>query len=583
MTRRGNSTAAGTYGRLLAYVRPHWRIVAAAILATGVVAGANAMIPVIMRNAVGGLESGTAGPVTVAMLPVAIVAIFVVRGIMDFVAAYGLSWVGRSGIRELRSRLFAHYLRLPAAYLDTHPSADLLSKLTYNTEQVATAMSNAVVMLLRDSLTVLVLVGVMLYMSPQLSLMIALVAPTIALLVAYMNRAFRRYSTRIQNSMGDVTRVTEQALAGQRIIKIFGGEAQERTQFDAANGTNYRMNMRLIATRAAGDALTQYAIALGTAAVIYASFSNWLLTDLDAAVFAGFVTAMGMLFPPFKRLVNVNVAVQRGIAAAQSLFAILDEATEPDDGPQTLERAAGAVEYRHVSFRYREDAQAVLDDVNLTVAPGSTVAVVGRSGSGKSTLVGLLPRFYDVSGGAVFLDGRDVRDYGLESLRRQISFVDQNVVLFDDSIAGNIAYGALADCSRADIEAAAEAAYVTEFAAAMPDGLDTQVGERGVLLSGGQRQRVAIARALLKNAPLLILDEATSALDTESERRIQMALDRLMQGRTTLVIAHRLSTVEHAGLIVVMHEGRIVERGTHEELLNRDGHYSMLYRMQFAD
>jgi subfamily B ATP-binding cassette protein MsbA len=423
----------------------------------------------------------------------------------------------------------------------------------------------------------------MLILSPELSLLSAIVGPTIGVLVSYMSKAFRRYSARIQSSMGDVTRVTEQALQGHRIVKVFGGQDYERDQFDEINRRNFRLNVRLTATRAAGDSLTQYVVALGVAAVIFVAFSEWVLPDLTASLFVEFIAYMGMLLAPLKRLININVVVQRGIAAAESLFESIDAPVERDTGTEVIERAEGHVEFRRVSFSYDAGKRRVLDDFTIDVPAGSTLALVGRSGSGKSTVASLLPRFYDVEAGAILLDGKDVRSYRLADLRRQLSFVSQDVVLFDDTIAHNIAYGALAHFSRQDIERAAEAAYVAEFAAALPEGLDTQVGERGVLLSGGQRQRIAIARALLKNSPVLILDEATSALDTESERRIQDALGNLMQGRTTLVIAHRLSTVESADRIVVMRSGAIVETGTHAELLAHGGHYATLYRMQFAN
>ena len=384
--------------------------------------------------------------------------------------------------------------------------------------------------------------------------------------------------------MGDVTRQTEQTLRGNRIVKIFAGETQEQAQFVKINAKNFRLHLRVAgAVRAFGDSLIQYIVALGVAVIVFFVFSGWLSIELTAATFMGYIGALAMLLAPLKRLVNINVALQRGIAAADSLFEVLDEPGEPDRGDRPLARAQGSVEYRGVGFSYDEAKGTVLDDISFEVPSGSTIAVVGRSGSGKSTLVGLLPRFYDVDSGRILLDGTDIREYRLADLRRQISFVSQDVVLFDDSIAGNIAYGALRECSRADIERAADAAHVTEFAAELPDGLDASVGERGVLLSGGQRQRVAIARALLKDAPVLILDEATSALDTESERRVQDALKRLMQGRTTLVIAHRLSTVEDADRIIVMKDGRIVEQGSHRELIGQSRWYSMLHGMQFVD
>jgi ATP-binding cassette, subfamily B, bacterial MsbA len=570
------------YRRLLRYLYPHWRIVAAALVATIAHALANAGVPLLMNEVIERLENPGSATSPAWQIPLLIVVVFTVRSTTDFLTVYGLSWTGRSVIRDLREKLFDHYLAMPSGVLDQISSGVLISKLTYNTEQVAEAISNAIVTLVQDSLTIFVLVIMMIYFSPQLTLLIAVIAPTIGLLIAYMSKSFRRHSTRIQNSMGDVTRVAEQTLQGHRVVKVFQGENYERGQFHEINRRNFRFNVRLAATRAAGDSVTQYIVALGVAAVIFVAFSDWVFEELSAATFVGFITAMGMLLAPMKRLININAAVQRGIAAAKSLFETLDGPIERDTGTDAIERARGHVEFRNVSFSYGGGKGRVLDDVSIDVPVGSTVALVGRSGSGKSTVASLLPRFYDVEQGVILLDGKDIRSYRLSDLRRQLSFVSQDVVLFDDTIANNIAYGALAGSPRQDIERAAEAAYVAEFTAALPDGLDTQVGERGVLLSGGQRQRIAIARALLKDAPVLILDEATSALDTESERRIQGALGNLMRGRTTLVIAHRLSTVENADRIVVMSGGAVVETGTHDQLIARDGHYAALYRMQFA-
>ncbi len=583
MVLRLNPDVVSVYRRLLTYVSPYWYIIVPAVAAIVIYAGISLTVPLFLRDIIDQLLEDELNRGSPFRLPVLIAVVFALRGAMDFFTVYGLNWVGRSAIRDLREELFDSYLRLPVAFHDRSSTGALISKLTFNTEQVAEAVSNAVAVVVRDSLLVLGMLGMMIYFNLRLTLLIVVVGPVIALLVGVMSRAFRRQSARIQDSMGDVTRLTEQTLRGNRIVKIFAGEKQEQAQFVRVNAKNFRLHLRVAAIRAFGDALIQYIVALGVAVIVFFVFSGVFSIELTAATFMGFIGALAMLLAPLKRLVNINVALQRGIAAAESLFEVLDEPGEPDRGKAALARAKGNVEYREVQFAYDDVNGAVLEDVSFEAPSGSTIAVVGRSGSGKSTLVGLLPRFYDVDGGLILLDGTDIREYRLADLRRQVSFVSQDVVLFDDSIAGNIAYGALRECSRADIERVAEAAHVTEFAAELPDGLDARVGERGVLLSGGQRQRVAIARALLKDAPVLILDEATSALDTESERRVQDALKRLMHGRTTLVIAHRLSTVEDADRIIVMKDGRIVEEGAHRELIGRDGWYSMLHGMQFAD
>ena len=563
------------YRRLLRYVSPYVPVIAAAVVSMLIYSAANACVPLIMREVIGTLEeSGRSG--SRVIVPLMLAGAFLVRGTTDFVAVFGLSWVGRSVVREVRSEIFRHYTELPAQFFDRISSGELISKLTYNTEQLAEALSSVIVTVFRDSITILVLIGVMVYLSPSLSLLVFIVAPVVAFLVLLMSRAFRRYSIRIQASMGDATRVTEEALRGQHIVKIFEGQLYEQRQFDEVNKRNFGLNLKLIATRAVGDSLTQYVLALGVAAIIWIAFSEEMLQSLNAALFMAFLTAMGMLLAPLKRLININVVLQRGIAAGHSLFETLDEPIENDTGKESLVRARGVLEFRKVSFTYDYSKGRVLKDLSFSISSGRSLAIVGRSGSGKSTLVSLLPRFYDVEAGSILLDGEDIRQYQLRDLRRQISLVSQDVILFNDSIANNIAYGSLASSSREQLEEAAEAAYVTEFTNELPDGLETQVGDRGLLLSGGQRQRIAIARALLKDAPVLILDEATSSLDTESERRIQYALGKLMKGRTTLVIAHRLSTVETADCIMVLRDGKIVETGNHTELMAYDGYYKAL-------
>lgn len=575
-----DSDAVSVYRRLISYVTPHWKVIAGAVAAMLLYSGANAVVPFIMKAVIDTL--GDAGRSGGGYIPLMLLAAAAVRGSTDFVAVYGLGWLGRRVIRDLRSELFQQYTALPARFFDQASTGILISKLTYNTEQVAEAISTVLVVAVRDSLTMIVLVAAMIYFSPILTVLVAITIPIVGFLVGVMSRAFRRYSTRIQASLGDATRVTEEALSGQQIVKVFEGQAYELRHFNVINRRNYKVNLKLVATRAVGDALTQYTLAIGIAAVIWVAFSEQLAANLDAPTFMGFLTAMGMLLGPMKRVININVALQRGIAAGESLFEILDEPVEQDRGTITLTRARGDIEFRNVSFTYDPNKGRVLHDVSIKSPAGSTIAIVGRSGSGKTTLVGLLPRLYEIEGGAVLMDDIDIREYRLTDLRRQISLVSQDVILFDDTIANNIAYGVLASSSRAAIERAADMAHVTEFAEQLPEGLETNVGQRGILLSGGQRQRIAIARALLKDAPILILDEATSALDSESERRIQGALAALMRGRTTLVIAHRLSTVEGADCIIVLKDGAVVEQGTHEELLSLDGYYSGLHRMQFA-
>ncbi|MGD8323805.1 MAG: lipid A export permease/ATP-binding protein MsbA [Gammaproteobacteria bacterium] len=570
------------YARLFRYVSPHSRLLVIALVAAIFHAAADAALPLVMEQVGAYLTNPAEAHRLARYIPLLIVGIAVLRAVMDFVTVYFLSWVGRSVVRDLRGQLFERYLRMPARFYDAGSTGELLSRLTYNTEQVAEAISNAVVVLVKDLLTILWLIAVMIYLSWQLSLLVSIVAPIVILLVASLSRAFRRYSSRIQNSMGDVTRVAEQSLSAHKVVKVFRGEQQEAQNFDSFNHRNFRLHTRLAATRAAGESLTQLVIACGVAAIIYVAFSDWLGSTVSAAVFMAFIFALAQLLAPLRRLININSYVQRGIAAATSVFAVLDMDAERDTGNLRCTRARGDVEYRDVSFAYDSDRGKVLHNIDLSIASGETVALVGRSGSGKSSLVGLLPRFYDVDSGVICIDGVDIREYRLCDLRNQIALVSQDVMLFDDSIANNIAYGALRDASREEIERAAEAAHVLEFANEFPEGLAKTIGERGTLLSGGQRQRIAIARALLKNAPILILDEATSALDTESERIIQEALERLIENRTTLIIAHRLSTIENADRIVVLDEGAIVESGAHEQLLQADGFYAALYRMQFS-
>lgn len=571
--------ASRVYRRLLVYARPHLGMFLIGMLGMAMFAATDASLAWLVKVFLGGAFVNP-NPNILWVVPLGAVALFFVRGIGDYVSNYFPGFVGRQIIKALRGELFAKYLHLPASYYDAAASGQMLSRLTYNVELVAEATTNTVTVLIRDTLTILGLLGMLFYLNWQLAAFVLALAPLISWLVQYINRSFRRYSARIQSSMGDVTRVAKEALDAHRVIKIFNAEPHEEQVFGVANERNRHSNMRLIGARALSNPVVQQVAAIGLAGVLYFSIAQVFSKQMRVDDFMAFLTALLLITAPLRRLVNVFGPLQQGIAAGASVFEVLDAPSEPPGGTHHVDRVRGDVEFRDVSFSYSTANGAVLRNVSFRVPAGSTVAIVGKTGSGKSTLVSLLARFYDVNSGQVLLDNVDVRDYPRIDLRRQLSLVSQEVVLFNDSIRANIAFG-MTGATPAEIEAAATAAYVMEFAANLPQGLDTVIGDRGTLLSGGQRQRLSIARALLKDAPVLILDEATSSLDTESERRIQTALATLSEGRTTLVIAHRLSTVEQADLIVVMHESRVVETGTHVELLAHGGLYAQLHGLNF--
>jgi len=480
-------------------------------------------------------------------------------------------------------RAVEHMLRMPVRFYDRISPAQLVARLTYHVEQVAEAASNALTTVIKDGLTVIGLIAWLFWLNWQLAAFCMIVAPLIAGIVRYVSKRFRKVSKRIQDNMGQVAQTAEESVSGQRIVKIHGAQEYEARAFNIVNDRARSLALKIVATRGGSEATIQFIAAWAVAGIVFFATQPERLHEITPGTFVSFVGSMLALMNPMRSLGNVNERVQRGIAAAADIFKLMGEPPEPLGGDRPLGRARGAIEFRDVRFRYREDLPDALRGVSVTIQPGETVAFVGRSGSGKSTLLALIPRFYDVDGGAVMIDGHDLRDYPVKALRSQIALVDQQVRLFNASVAENIAYGLDTLPSQAELIAAAQAANAWEFIQKLPQGLDTMIGQNGTTLSGGQRQRLAIARALLKNAPILILDEATSALDTESERLIQAALDRLVAGRTTLVIAHRLSTVQRADRIVVMQDGRAVEQGRHEELLERGGLYASLYRMQFDD
>lgn len=582
MSKDKDSQIREIYRRLWRYVAPHRLIGLVAVIA---MAG-TALVEVTMVWLIEPLidEALVAKQLeTVRWMPYAFAAIFLLRGLTGFATEASLGWIGRSVISSLRREVFGKFLTLPTKFFEERSTAPLMSRMIYNVEMVAQSVTNVVVIVVRDFLTVIAAISLMVYQSAHLFLFVAILLPVVAALIQVLGRTFRRYSKRIQDSVGEVAQVSDEVLNANRIVKIFGGHDYEYERLSGIDQKNRQQHVKLIYFKSFGAALTQVIFGAGVAFVIYVASGMSIDGSLSAGQFMSFFGAMMLLLQPLRRIMDVNVMLQRGLAAGQSLFSIIDEPNEVNSGSVVKERVVGKIEFRDVSFAYDNERLQVLDGVSCSVEAGKTLAIVGHSGSGKSTLVSLVPRFYDIESGTILLDDTPVQDFDLLNLRENISLVTQDVVLFNDTIANNLAYGQLRERSRAELLQAAEAAHINDFVKDMPDGLDTIVGDRGVLLSGGQRQRIAIGRALLKNAPILILDEATSSLDTQSERRIQSALDALMKNRTTLVIAHRLSTVERADLIVVLDKGRLVESGTHETLLEQGGVYANLYRLQFAD
>ncbi|QVL50751.1 MAG: lipid A export permease/ATP-binding protein MsbA [Thiocapsa sp.] len=579
---RSEVEAGPIYRRLLGYVKPYWRMFSVSIVAMIAFAATEPLFAAMMQPLIDGSFVDRNEEI-VRLMPFVLVVLFVFRGIAGFINNYCLSWVGRRVVADLRQKMFEHLLRAPTRYYDNQGSGHILAKLTYNVENVATAATSAITTLVRDGFSVIGLMAYMLYLNAGLAAIFLVIGPLMAGAVKYATKRFRRHSRRIQDRVGALTQVAQEAIEAHRVVKAFGGQPLEARRFSAINEKTRSLQMKMIATEAASVPLVQLISAVAIAVIVYLSTMQGLKEDISVGTFMSFVVAMGLLLPPVKRLTAVNAHLQRGIIAAQSLFELLDAEEERDQGRRTLERAEGRVEYRGVTHVYSPDKPPAIRDLDLVIAPGERVALVGRSGSGKSTVASLLPRFYDATAGEILIDGIPIHELNLANLRAQISLVSQDVVLFNDSIANNIAYGQAEPPSRETLERVAVNAHALDFIQALPEGFDTRIGDRGVMLSGGQRQRLAIARAMLKDAPILILDEATSALDTESERHIQAALQELMANRTTLMIAHRLSTIENADRILVMDNGQVLEQGTHGDLLAQDGYYARLHRLQFHD
>jgi subfamily B ATP-binding cassette protein MsbA len=574
---------AAVYRRMLQYALPRWHTFALSIVGMVVFASTE----FIMVGMIKTLTDGTfvkRDPHVIRWLPLEILGLFLLRGVAGFTSTYAMSVVGQSVTSRLRCQLFEHLLEVPVSHHDRSRSADLQAKLTYHAQQISDTTTNVVTSVIRDGLTAVGLLSRMLVTSWKLTMFTLLIAPLLSLSIRWVNRRFREISERLQDSVGGITHSADEAITGRRVVKIYGGERFAMQRFSELDRFVCKQALRMTAASATSVSILEFIAAIGVSLLVYLASMPDMLKEMTPGTFVAFIVAMLAMRGPISNMTGLTEKLQRGLIAGTDLFMFLDTPTEPDHGTRPVQRAQGALRYEGVEFSYDvgEKINRALDGVTLDIPAGKTVAFVGKSGSGKSTLLSLIPRFYDPDSGRVLLDGVDLRDYPLKDLRRQIALVDQNVVLFNASIADNIAYGQ-ESASRERIEAAARRAYAWEFIESLPRGLDTPIGQNGVMLSGGQRQRIAIARALLKDAPILILDEATSALDTESERYIQKALAELVRGRTTLVIAHRLSTVQNADVIVVMRNGKIAEQGTHGELLALDGVYAGLYRMQFRD
>ena len=571
------------YLRLLSYVKPYWRIFLLSIFATAVTASTEPLLPALLKPMLDGTFVNRDEAI-VRLVPIFILLIFLVRGIASFVSAYAIGWVGDKVVMDLRNEMFRKLMTLHTRYYDDHATGQLISKFTFDVTRVTDAATNVVTIFIRDSIIIIGLMGWLLYLNWKLTLITLVMMPVIAIVIRIVNIRMRSSSRDSQRAMGDMTQVIEESITAHKVVKLFGGQQYESDRFSDRSNWVRRYAMKQTVANAANVPIVQMVAAFALAFLFYLAIEQSRTDGKTVGEFLSYIVAMMMLTSPLKRITGVSVYLQNGLAAAESVFALLDTPSEVDNGKVNIERATGKLSFEHVNFSYQQegaDSRLALRDICLDIPAGQSVALVGASGSGKTTIANLVPRFYSPTNGRITLDGHDLAELTLTTLRTNIALVSQEVVLFNDTVAANIAYGQMREVSEAEIIQAATAAHAMEFINDMPLGLNTLVGEKGVRLSGGQRQRIAIARAILKNAPVLILDEATSALDSESERHVQAALETLMRGRTTLVIAHRLSTIEKADRIVVMQKGQIVEVGSHPELLAKNGVYAQLHRIQF--